>query len=158
MKTGTDFTIVTAGILQVINEWESKLAGLDKEVITTRRNSQQRTIKQLLGHLIDAASNNHQRMVRLQYNEELIFPDYQQNNDMWIVLQDYQHADWNDLVQLWKFYNRHIVQVIHSVNRQALSNYWYSYKGVEVTLETMIHDYLGHLRLHMNEIKELIEE
>lgn len=74
------------------------------DTITLKRNKQNRTIKQILGHLIDSASNNHQRMVRLQYSKDLLFfPDYRQDNDLWIALQDYQNEDWNNLIQLWKF-------------------------------------------------------
>lgn len=93
----TGFTHITDGIAQVIETEESLLSGLSTEVITQRRNSQNRTVKQILGHLIDSASNNHQRMVRLQYSKDLLFfPDYRQDNDLWIALQDYQNADWTN--------------------------------------------------------------
>src|SRR5690606_13003807 len=103
-----DMIKITGEILDVINKWEPKLAALPEDVITGRRNSQGRTIKEILGHLVDSASNNHQRMVRLQYIPNLDFPDYQQDNDLWIRLQDYQHAEWHDLTGLWKYYNLHI--------------------------------------------------
>ena len=113
-----NFIHVTTGITQVIEAEEKLLSSLPVEVITQRRNGQNRTIKQILGHLINSASNNHQRMVRLQYSKDLLFfPDYTQDNDLWIVLQDYQNADWSNLIQLWKFYNLHIIQVIHSIDK-----------------------------------------
>ena len=91
---GNNFIHITDGIVKVIEAEESLLNGLSVEVITQRRNKQNRTIKQILGHLIDSASNNHQRMVRLQYSKDLLFfPDYRQDNDLWIALQDYQNAD-----------------------------------------------------------------
>ena len=65
----TDFIKITKGITQIIEIWEPKLTSLEKEVITERRNKQNRNIMQILGHLVDSASNNHQRMVRLQYNK-----------------------------------------------------------------------------------------
>jgi len=90
----TDFIPITDGIKKVIEAEESFLRDLPVEVITLRRNKQSRTVKQILGHLIDSASNNHQRMVRLQYSKDLLFfPDYRQDNDLWIALQDYQNAD-----------------------------------------------------------------
>ena len=151
------FTHITDGIAQVIETEESLLCGLPIEVITQRRNTQNRTIKQILGHLIDSAGNNHQRMVRLQYSKDLLFfPDYTQNNDLWIALQDYQNADWFNLIQLWKFYNLHIIQVIQSVEKTKLDSYWCDFKGTKVTLQEMIEGYLGHLHLHMKEIHELI--
>lgn len=149
------FSNVINGIQQVINKEEKNLRMLDLEVISTKFNKQNRSIKQILGHLIDSASNNHQRMVRLQYNEQLIFPDYRQDNDLWISIQDYQHADWNNLIQLWKFYNLHIIQVIKTVDVSKLENYWLDFEGTKVTLKNMIEGYLTHLNLHIDEIQEL---
>lgn len=111
----------------------------------------------ILGHLVDSASNNHQRMVRLQYHADLAFPDYQQDNDLWIALQDYQHADWTNLVQLWKFYNLHIIQLIRSVDQSKLMNCWTNFEGNRITLQEMIKGYPPHLDLHLREIAELAE-
>ncbi|MGJ0755878.1 DinB family protein [Bacteroides fragilis] len=158
MMQRTDFNYITDGIAKVVETEERLLNDLPVEVITQRRNRQNRTIKQILGHLIDSASNNHQRMVRLQYSKELLFfPDYRQDNDLWIALQDYQNADWANLIQLWKFYNLHIIHVIHSVDVTKLDNYWYDFEGIKVTLKEMIEGYLDHLHLHMKEIHELAE-
>jgi len=153
-----DFSNVTNGILSYIAAWEQKLIDLPVDTITQKRNRQNRTIKQILGHLIDSAANNHQRMVRLQYNEKLIFPDYQQDNDLWIALQDYQNEDWNTIIQLWKFYNIHMIQVIKSVDQSKLNNSWQSFEDVTVTLQQMIEGYLGHIDLHLSEIQELIDK
>ena len=152
-----DFSNVTNGILRYIDTWEQKLIDLPVDTITKKRNKQNRTIKQILDHLVDSAANNHQRVVRLQYNDKLDFPDYQQDNDLWIVLQDYQNADWSNLIQLWKFYNLHIIQVIHSIDKNRLDSYWCDFTGAKVTLREMIEGYLGHLHLHIKEIHELID-
>lgn len=153
-----DFSNVINGILRYIDTWEQKLIDLPVDTITKKRNKQNRTIKQILGHLIDSAANNHQRMVRLQYNDKLDFPDYQQDNDLWIALQDYQNADWNITIQLWKYYNLHMIQVIKSVDHTKLENSWQSFENITVTLRQMIDGYLGHIELHLNEIQELIEQ
>ena len=154
----TNFSYITDGIAKVVETEERLLNDLSVEVITQRINRQNRTIKQILGHLIDSASNNHQRMVRLQYSKDLLFfPDYRQDNDLWIALQDYQNADWANLIQLWKFYNLHIIHVIHSVDATKLDNYWCDFEGTKVTLKEMIEGYLDHLHLHMKEIHELAE-
>lgn len=124
----------------------------------------------LIGHLIDSASNNHQRMVRLQYAPRcghsmpntdmgmLVFPDYTQDNDLWINLQDYQHEDWNQLISLWKYFNLHMIQVIKSVDASKLHNYWIDYEGNKVTLRQMIESYTSHLNLHLGQIHSLIND
>ena len=96
-------------------------------------------------------------MVRLQYHKELVFPDYRQDNDLWIAIQNYEKSDWKNLIQLWKFYNLHIIQVIEEADSSALQNFWTDFEGTKVTLEDMITGYLDHLHLHMNEIDELIK-
>jgi hypothetical protein len=156
-----EFEANNQALLQLLDEWESKLLALPEEVITARRNKQGRTIKQITGHLVDSASNNTHRIIHLQYQPSpLIFPDYANlgNNDRWIALQDYQTENWNDLVQLWKYYNKHIVHVIRRVNLDKLGNEWITALGTKVSLQTMIMDYLKHVRLHLGEIGELINE
>ena len=153
-----EFSTITKGIQTFIDTWEQQLIDLPVDKISNRRNKQNRTIKQILGHLIDSAANNHQRMVRLQYTAKLQFPDYQQDNDLWIALQDYENANWFSLIQLWKYYNLHMIQVIKSVDMSKLDNSWQSFDGTTVTLRQMIEGYLGHIELHFNEIQELIDE
>lgn len=148
-------------LLELLKEWEPKLLSLPEEIILLRKNKQQRTIKQILGHMIDSASNNIHRIVHLQYQESpLIFPDYAHfgNNDRWIAIQDYRSENWDDLVQLWKFINRHIVHVIRNVNCEKLNNEWLDALGEKVSLKSMIINYLSHFNLHLNEIEELINE
>ncbi len=153
------FSEVTQRICSLLNEWESVLKGLDAYVISDRRNSQDRTIRQILGHLVDSASNNTHRIIHLQYQKSpLIFPDYANlgNNDRWIAIQNYQSENWEDLVLLWKYINRHLIHIIQNVNMEKLSNEWISATGYRVTLEDMISDYTRHLELHLNEIGELM--
>lgn len=148
-------------LLRLINEWEPKLSALSKDIITNRRNGQNRTIKQIVGHMIDSASNNIHRIVHLQYQASpLIYPDYANlgNNDRWIAIQNYQAENWHDLVQLWKYSNLHIIHVIENVNAGKLDNEWISALNQKVSLRAMILDYLRHFKLHLKEIEELINK
>ena len=152
-----DFSAITNGISSVIECVENILRTLPIDVITQRRNRQNRTIKMILGHLVDSASNNQQRMVRLQYSKYLlVFPDYRQDNDLWIALQDYQNEDWQNLISLWKYFNLHMIHLIQSVDNSKLDSYWCDFEGTKVTLQEMIEGYLDHLQHHINEIHELI--
>jgi len=90
------FEPVIQGVLSLTELWVPKLLGLSHNIITNRRNSQNRTIRQILGHMVDSASNNTHRIVHLQYQESpLRFPNYAThgNNDRWIAIQNYQHED-----------------------------------------------------------------
>ena len=43
--------------------------------------------KETLGHLIDSASNNHQRFVRMQLEPQISLPSYKQ--ELWVGAQHY---------------------------------------------------------------------
>ena len=150
---------ITAEIISLTKEWEQKLLQLSVEIISHRRNSQQRTIKQILGHLIDSTSNNTHRVVHLQYQESpFSFPNYATfgNNDRWIAIQNYQDEDWNNMIQLWKYSLLHFCHVINNLNDDKLENEWISGPEKNITLRKMILDFPGHLKLHLNEINDLI--
>jgi hypothetical protein len=154
------FSEISDEIVSLLVEWESRLLSLSREVITQRRNSQNRTIKQIVGHMIDSASNNTHRVVHLQYQPSpLVFPNYATfgNNDRWIDIQDYQHEDWNDLVQLWKYSLLHFAHVINNVDENKLDNEWMAGADRSIKLREMILDFNRHLKLHLSEIEELIE-
>ncbi len=154
-----EFTKNNQELLKLIGEWELKLLQLPEDIITQRRNSQNRTIKQIVGHLVDSASNNLHRIVHLQYQiSPLIYPDYANlgNNDRWIAIQNYQEEEWQDLVQLWKYLNYHIVHVINNVNTEKLDQLWINALNNTVSLKNMIIDYLRHFKLHLSEIDDLI--
>jgi len=153
-----EFGPVVRDIIALVKDWEPRLSSLPGEVISVRRNSQDRTVKQILGHLVDSASNNTHRIVHLQYrNSPVEFPNYatEGNNDRWIAIQNYQEEDWHDLVQLWKLINRHVVHVIRNINPGKLDNQWIASPGKTISLREMVHGYLTHLRLHLGEISEL---
>lgn len=151
------FNSLIHDIVTNVEKWADKLARLPDDPVNNRRNSQNRTLKQILGHLIDSATNNHHRIVRLQYNNELEFPDYRQDNDTWIRIQDYQNAEWSGLVSFWKFYNLHMAHMIARVNKDALGNTWRDCDGNVETLQSVIEGYVWHLNLHLKEINALLD-
>ncbi|MCD8044421.1 MAG: DinB family protein [Tannerellaceae bacterium] len=149
---------ISREILQVIEEWEIVLQQLDRELICTKRNKQNRTIKQIVGHLVDSASNNIHRIVQFHYQPDpMIFPDYANcgNNDRWIAIQNYQEEDWDNLIQLWKYTNIHIAHLIRQVDTTKLAHNWINAFGEKISLREMITSYPSHLHLHINEIKEM---
>jgi hypothetical protein len=150
---------LTTEIHKLIEIWENKLATLPSATISERRNSQNRNIKMILGHLIDSISNNIHRVVHLQYQPSpFSFPNYASfgNNDRWIAIQNYQKEDWSNMIQLWKYSLLHLCHVINNVNDDKLENEWIAGPGRTFTLKTMIIEFLKHLKLHLSEINELI--
>lgn len=153
------FEKIAAEIKQLIAQWEDILNDLPEESFAVPKNKQNRTVRQILGHLIDSASNNTHRVVQLQYRElPLRFHNYATygNNDKWIAIQNYQEEDREILIQLWKYANLHFAHVIKQVDYEALNNEWIANVNDKVTLKRMVEDYPRHLKLHLSEIEELI--
>ena len=156
-----EFEPVIRELSDLLNEWKPRLRELTTDVITKRRNNQNRTIKQIAGHMIDSASNNTHRIVHLQYQESpLIYPNYATNgnNDRWIAIQNYQEEDWENIIELWYYSNKHVIHVIKHVNQDKLNNTWKCDEENRVSLKDMITDYLRHFRLHLDEMEELINQ
>lgn len=118
---------------------------------------------EILGHLIDSAANNHQRFVRAQFTEDLVFPGY--DGDQWVSGQKYRDASWPDLIQLWSSYNLHLVHVASVIPEDVLTKPRAAHsldqiafnlvdKNKPATLEYLIRDYVDHLRHHLNQIFE----
>lgn len=144
-----------------IGLWEKKLHSLSEDVITTRRNSQNRTIKQILGHMVDSATNNTHRVIHLQYQESPChYPDYANlgNNDRWIAIQNYQEESWEELIQVWKYTNLHYLHVVRQIDPEKLRMEWISALDQRITLEAMVMDYPRHFSLHLQEMEELINQ
>ncbi len=117
--------------------------------------------KEILGHLIDSASNNHQRFVRAQFSNDLIFPGY--NQDEWVRVQCYQEVNWHALIELWKSFNFLLIHDISRIPEVILTNERITHNLDEIawktvpaneptTLEYFIKDYFGHMRHHINQL------
>lgn len=117
--------------------------------------------KEIVGHLIDSASNNHQRFVRAQFQDDLVFVGYDQ--DAWVVAQRYQETPWTTLVELWQAYNLHLARVMaatpEAVRLRERSRHnlhqiaWQTVPEEEsATLDYFMCDYVGHLRHHLSQI------
>jgi len=110
--------------------------------------------QEVLGHLIDAAANNHHRFVWAQQTAELTFPRYDQN--AWVGCQRYNQCDWNRLVDLWIAYNR---QPVHSIAHMPMEKMttpcwvdWYDTPKA-IPLRSMIEAYIAHMRNHLEQIR-----
>ena len=103
--------------------------------------------KQVIGHLIDSAANNHQRFVRLQLENNLSLLGYEQ--DGWVACQDYQQRSWADLLLLWRSYNFHLLHVVARIPEDKLGNVGSVGGGESVTLGFLVEDYVGHLKHHL---------
>ena len=106
--------------------------------------------KEILGHLLDSAANNHHRFIRAQQVEELTFPAYEQEH--WVTSQRYRERPWTELVDLWRLYNRHLAHVISMIPKERLAVMCVIGPDKPVSLGYLIEDYLVHLWHHLPEL------
>jgi hypothetical protein len=106
--------------------------------------------KEILGHLIDSALNNHQRFVRAQQGP-LELPGYEQ--DFWVKAQGYQQANWEALIHVWETINRNLARVMQLIPAEALQQTCRIGNNTPVTLEYLVTDYLVHLQHHLRQLQ-----
>jgi hypothetical protein len=107
--------------------------------------------KEILGHLIDSAANNHQRFVRALFTSPFVWPGYDQ--EAWISVHRYRERPWFELVDLWVALNRQVAAVVASVPTEKLQTPCVIGDRESTSLEWWMHDYLRHLKHHVEQIE-----
>lgn len=126
------------------------LSGLTEAESEHRPSSDRWSKKDVLGHLIDSASNNHQRFVRAQIIDKLEFPGYEQ--EAWVRVQRYQEVHWADLIDLWRALNLHLLHVVSVMPDPIRQVTCRIGGGREVTLAALFDDYVDHLEHHLRKM------
>ena len=142
----------------IIDDFFNKYKGLDNKITSTRLGVDKWTLKEIVGHLIDSASNNHQRFVRLQIVDELVFPGYGKDNSKWLEIEKYNELNFYDIISLWKQYNILIGNIIKGADESKLENYWIKSDGDKITLKDLMIDYVRHMREHVKHFEETLKE
>ena len=148
-------------LLAVVDRAAPELLRIGDEASAKRPAPGKWSPREIVGHLIDSASNNHQRFVRAQFQDELTFAGYDQ--DAWVARQKYQDAPWAELVTLWAGFNRHLARVMVSVpdgaRTKAFTRHnlhelaWQPVPASEpATLDYFMQDYVGHVKHHLRQI------
>src|SRR5689334_15810819 len=143
---------VAKELTSVVQAASARLAALSETTVTHRPAPDRWTIKEVLGHLIDSAANNHQRFVRAQFVSELVFPKYEQNE--WVRSQHYNEIEWPELIEFWRRYNLHVARVIQNIAPEALGVRCTIGDYEPVTLKFLAEDYVAHLKHHLAKIEE----
>ena len=112
--------------------------------------------KQTLGHLVDSASNNHQRFVRAQGQDAFQFSGYRQEH--WVAVQRYDDRAWHDIVTLWASFNRHLAHVVEHIPEAHGSTLCVIGDNAPVTLRFLVDDYVVHLHHHADQIRAVALE
>ena len=148
---------------RTIDSASERLHAIDEAQAAKPRAAEHWSSKQIIGHLIDSATNNHARFVLGQLKDDLLFPGYDQ--DGWVRTNHYQDASWPQLVELWRAYNLHLHHVMSHADQAKLNTLCTLHtlqeiafktvpKSEPVTLEYLMKDYVDHLKHHLAQIFE----
>lgn len=159
MSNASPFSTVASDLLQTIDAAAPKLRSMSERESTRPLAPGKWSPKQVIGHLIDSAANNHQRFVRALQGPALTFPAYEQNH--WVSCQRYEDCPWADLTGLWHAYNRHLAHVIRHIpegRRHVPCTIEANGPVTPVTLEYLTQNYVVHLRHHLSQVGALTSE
>ena len=145
-----DTVALSVELLRVVNSAEEILRLVSAEESSASVLAGGWSRRQVIGHLIDSASNNHQRFVRASLADSLEFPGYEQNG--WARVQAAEEVDWPLLVALWANYKRYLAHVIAHIPLAKLEVPCRIGGSEPVTLKFLAADYLHHMVHHLGQI------
>ena len=148
----TSVDLIADELIEVVDFFAARLALLDEVTVRHKPSEERWAIIEVVGHLVDSASNNHQRFVRAQESDSLVFPKYDQN--FWVRTQRYDRCSWDNLVELWKLLNLHLAHVIRQIPDHKMRAKCTITPNEPVSLSFLVEDYLVHLKHHLNKINE----
>ena len=139
-----------ASLRDLVQRVPGRLDKLSKETAGSKPTPSGWSPKEELGHLIDSAANNHQRIVRAQLEDNPAMPGYEQNR--WVAVHAYQRRDWAELIELWQALNRQLLAAAEAVPDSAWSRTLTVAGSAPLTLQFVFDDYVTHMLHHLRHI------
>jgi DinB superfamily len=121
---------------------------------TARENGQGWSVKEILGHLVDSVSNNHQRLARYIPGGNLNYPAYDQ--EQCVRRADYQAFDLEQLLALWYNYNKLLLHMVAGIPAVDLGSTIAIGDKPPVAIRQLITDYFSHMENHERQAKRII--
>jgi hypothetical protein len=112
------------------------------------------SVKEVLGHLLDSLSNNHQRLARYKAKGHLVFPGYDQNQ--FVARANYATFDYDTLLSLWYNYNLLLLHMVDSIPADDLSAVIAVGNRPAVTIAQLIADYAAHMAIHGKQVRRIV--
>lgn len=136
---------------RLLNTVPSELAGLSDATAALKPAPEKWSPKEELGHLLDSAANNHQRIVRMLIEDQPAMPGYEQQR--WVQVHRYQQRDWRELIDQWAALNRQLLIAVPAMTDSAWNRTCTIAGSEPVTLRFVLEDYLAHMSHHLAHIK-----
>lgn len=148
---------VSVHLGSMVETFYRKHKNIDDRIASKKPDTNEWSLKEIIGHLVNSASNNHQRFVGLQTVGEMVFPEYQKHHLEWIGLERLNELEFSGLFLLWKQYNLLMAHIITNIDSTKLENYLVM-PDKTVSLQVLVNDYVRHLKLHLNQFEETLKK
>lgn len=136
---------------QLVSEASVKFSAIGAEQWAHKPDPGKWSKKEILGHLIDSAANNHLRFVRAQLQDKE-YSSFGYEQDFFVSSQHYQEKSIEDNQTLWEAYNKHLAHVILHINPEKLQIVCRIGQYEPCDLAFIVKDYVDHLEHHLVEI------
>jgi hypothetical protein len=149
VSSSSPFEAVAVQLNSALDEAEPRLRALGEDDVASQIAPGKWSRMQIIGHLIDSASNNHQRFVRATLQGEYAGPSYDQPGCLRVA--DVPSMSWSLLLDLWLSYNRYLAHLIAHIPTEAAGVSCVIGDKPAVTLHFVAADYVRHLRHHLGQ-------
>jgi hypothetical protein len=135
---------------RLLEEVPPRLENLPEANVARKPTPVKWSAKEQLGHLLDSAANNHQRMVRTQLEDNPAMLGY--DGDRWVELHRYQDTDWRELIERWRTLNGQLLAAVESCSEAAWQRTCTVGQSGPLTLKFVFEDYVDHMLHHLQHI------
>jgi len=141
--------ICLAQLIHILDTIPAKLRAFSEEEFSSIPAPGKWSKKQIIGHLIDSATNNHHRFVRAQFDDK---PTILYDQESWNEYSYYQSMSQEHVISFWEMYNRHIVELTQRIPAALLSRKCIMSDGKGYSIAWLFEDYVRHMEHHLRQI------
>ncbi len=143
---------VAADLRVAVGEAREMYGGWGEAEWRRARGAGKWTRLEILGHLIDSAVNNHQRIVRALADGGVTWPGYDQV--AMVRVQGYGRLEPALVTGLWEHLNLFLAEVVERIPAEREEAVCVIGGDAPVTLGYLVTDYVAHLRHHLRQMEE----
>ena len=155
-RSSTDHTSSSLSLLShYVGTVPAKLRAIPEEIFSQKNSPDKWSYKEIMGHLIDSATNNHHRFIRAQFEEN---PKILYQQEKWNAHGYYQQLSREHVLSFWALYNQHIIEVISHTPTPFLERTCLMDDGQLYSIAWLFDDYVRHMEHHFRQIPELARE
>ena len=134
----------------ILDKVPAILTQISEEKMAAKPSPNKWSKKEIIGHLVDSATNNHQRFVRGQFED---VPEIRYDQNKWNEYSFHQQIDSKQIIQFWTIYNQQLIEIIKRIPAENLKREIKVGENL-LTLEFLITDYVEHMEHHLKQITD----